>query len=215
MPPWRGRRCCPRRSRRRCTSARRSRIFAITTPRRLAHYERAATLARAAGDLRGLTRALAGRVHAQFTVSSVGYGERIDTAELESAAARLADEDPVLTGFAYSEIAQALWTSRDSERAHAMAGRALALGEHAGADFLCAEAHRALALVEGQRMRVTSAIDHLERGLAAAERTGDTWLVSQLAQRLPFFHIWPGSARPCRAVGARRGAAVPDRAGLG
>lgn len=179
----------------------------------LDQYERAIAAFREVGDLRGLARALMGRTRAQFTLASVPYGTLLDTAPLLDVAERLEGMDPVMAGFVRAELAQVYWTARQPADATAMGELALEIGRREGNDVLAAEAHRALALSAGQRMDPLGGVEHLEAGLAAARRAADTWLESQLHQRLPLaLHVCGrlDEARRMAASGAALTRALHD-----
>ena len=144
------------------------------------------------GDARGLARALMGRTRAQFTLASVAYGTLIDPAPLEDVRKRLTGVDDVLSGFVSAELAQVFWTARRAEAAEEAARRALAIGEKSNNDVLCAEAHRALALVCSQTMQPARSLEHLASGREHARRTSDRWLDSQMVQRMPLALLWLG-----------------------
>jgi len=156
------------------------------------HYAAAAERYRRADDTAGFGCALAGKLRAEFTLSSVGYGTKLDTTELERTAARLRAENPTLSALLLTDVSQAYWTARDAQRAIETAEAALRIGEDLGDDALRAEAHRSLALAKGQILRVRDVGEHLRLGVEAARRTSDVWLLSHLAQRVPFAMFWRG-----------------------
>jgi class 3 adenylate cyclase/tetratricopeptide (TPR) repeat protein len=158
----------------------------------LDQFEKAVAGFTRAGDAHGLARALMGQTRAHFTLASVSYGTLIDPEPLHRVARELVDADPALAGFVCAELAQVYWTARDPAQAEIMGREALAVGERLGDDVLRAEAHRALALVESQRMEVPAALASLEQGLACARRGGDAWLQSHMLQRLPLPLVWLG-----------------------
>lgn len=158
----------------------------------LAQFEAAIEFARAAGDPVTLAQALLGRVRARFTLVSAAYGERIETHELEALIGRVARRDPVLAGFAWSEMAQVLWTARRPAEARTFAERGLAIGLRRKVPMLVAEAHRALSLISSQGLDPRAALEHLETGLAWARRGRETWLESQILQRMVLPLLWLG-----------------------
>jgi class 3 adenylate cyclase len=158
----------------------------------LAQFEAAIAHARSAGKPVPLARALLGEVRARFTLVSVAYGERIETGELEAIIDEVAREEPVLAGFAWSEMAQVLWTARCPAEARVLAERGLAVGRRRRVPMLVAEAHRALSLISSQELDPQGALDHLEKGLTHARRGHETWIESQILQRRILPLLWLG-----------------------
>ena len=155
-------------------------------------FERAVADFAACGDARGEARALVGKTRAQLTLASVAYGTLIDPAPLRAAAERVVEQDPALAALIQSELAQVYWTARRPAEAEAAARQALAAGQRHGNDFVCAEALRALWLVQSQVLRVRDALDSLEQARVYAARHGEAWVESHLAQRAPLTLTWLG-----------------------
>jgi class 3 adenylate cyclase len=174
----------------------------------LAQFDAAVAAARAAGDLPGLARALLGRIRASFTLVSVSYGVRIETGELEAVVERIADKEPILAAFAWSEMAQVLWTARRPGEARAFAQRALAVATRRKAPMIAAEAHRALSLISAQELQPQAALEHLEAGLAWARRGQEKWIESQILQRMVLPLLWLGRVDRIESVAATAAAST-------
>ena len=176
----------------------------------LAQFEAAIACARASGDPVELVRALLGKIRARFTLVSAAYGERIETEELEGLIGRVARRQPVLAGFAWSEMAQVLWTARRPDEARTLARRALAIGRRRKVPMLIAEAHRALSLVCAQSLDPGGALEHLEQGLLWARRGGETWIESQILQRMALPLLWLGQIDQLAPLVARASASTQE-----
>lgn len=174
----------------------------------LAQFDAAIAAARAAGDLPGLARALLGRIRASFTLVSVSYGVRIETGELEAVVERIAAKEPILAAFAWSEMAQVLWTARRPSEARAFAHRALASAIRRKAAMIAAEAHRALSLISAQELQPQAALEHLEAGLAWARRGQEKWIESQILQRMVLPLLWLGRVDRIESVAATAAAST-------
>jgi class 3 adenylate cyclase len=166
----------------------------------LAQFEAAIAAARSANDLPSLARALLGRTRAHFTLVSVAYGTRIETDELQAVVEQVAEQDPLLAAFAWSEMAQVLWTAKRPREARAFAQRALAVGTRKKSAMLAAEAHRALSLISAQELDPQGALDHLESGLGWARRGHESWIESQILQRMILPLLWLGKTDKLEAV---------------
>jgi class 3 adenylate cyclase len=174
----------------------------------LEQFDAAIACARTTGSPVALARALLGRIRARFTLVSAAYGERIETDELEGIIDAVTREDAVLAGFAWSEMAQVLWTARRPVEARALAERGLAIGEEHKAAMLVAEAHRALSLISAQQLDPHAALEHLEMGLAQARRGREAWLESQILQRMILPLLWLGKVDRVATVGAEAAAST-------
>lgn len=168
----------------------------------LDHYEEAVRLLRETGDRESLGLALLGRTRTLITVASVGYGTLVDPEPLRLIAEEIADQEPTLTGRIWAELSQACWTARRTDDAKDMGQRALAIGQSAGDDGVCAEAFRSLWLVESQLMHVVEAEECLRRGKSHARRSDDTRMTSHLQQRLPLTLTWLGKLSEAEAAAA-------------
>lgn len=158
----------------------------------LTQFDAAIACARSAGDPVELVRALLGRIRARFTLVSAAYGERLETTELEGLIARIARREPVLAGVACTEMAQTLWTARQSGEARTFGERGLAIGRRHKTPMLIAEAHRALSLICAQEVDPRGALAHLEAGLDWAHRGKEVWIESQILQRMVLPLLWLG-----------------------
>lgn len=158
----------------------------------LAQFDAAIEWARSARAPLLLTQALLGRIRARFTLVSASYGERIETSELEALIGRVTRRDPVLAGFAWSEMAQVLWTARRPIEARTFAERGLAIGLRRKVPMVVAEAHRALSLISSQDLDPRGALEHLETGLSWARRGREAWIESQILQRMVLPLLWLG-----------------------
>lgn len=166
----------------------------------LTQFDAAVATARRARDSVTLARALLGMLRARFTLVSVSYGVRIPTADLERVLSRIAAREPVLAAFGWSEMAQVLWTARETRAARRCAERALAAATRHRAAMVAAEAHRALALIASQELDPRAALAHLEAGLDWARRAQDGWIESQILQRMILPLLWCGGTDRVDAV---------------
>jgi class 3 adenylate cyclase len=167
----------------------------------LAQFDAAIAAARAARDQVVLARALLGKVRARFTLVSVSYGELVPTDDLEPVLDRIAKREPVLAAFGWSEMAQVLWTARQTEAARRFALRALKAATRRQSAMVAAEAHRALSLICSQELAPQAALEHLESGLAWARRGHESWIESQILQRMILPLLWRGQTDRLAAIG--------------
>ena len=168
----------------------------------LAQFDAAIAAARAARDLPALARALLGKIRARFTLVSVSYGVLIPTDDLESVLDRIEKREPILAAFGWSEMAQVLWTARRTAEARRFAQRALAVATRRHSAMVAAEAHRALSLICSQELEPQAALEHLEAGLVWARRGRESWIESQILQRMILPLLWRGQTDRIAAVGS-------------
>jgi class 3 adenylate cyclase len=168
----------------------------------LAQFDAAIAAARAARDQVALARALLGKIRARFTLVSVSYGVLIPTDDLEAVLDRIAKREPVLAAFGWSEMAQVLWTARHTQAARRFAQRALKAATRRQSAMVAAEAHRALSLICSQELAPQAALEHLESGLGWARRGHESWIESQILQRMILPLLWRGQTDRLAAVGA-------------
>jgi class 3 adenylate cyclase len=174
----------------------------------LAQFDAAIATARTAGDLSALARALLGRIRARFTLVSVSYGTRIETDDVEAVIDQIAADEPILAAFGWSEIAQVLWTAKQPARARVFAERALALATRHNSPMVAAEAHRALSLISAQELQPQAALEHLDTGLEWARRGKESWIESQILQRLILPLLWVGNTERIESVASEAAAST-------
>jgi class 3 adenylate cyclase/tetratricopeptide (TPR) repeat protein len=168
----------------------------------LAQFEAAIVVARGARDLPALARALLGKIRARFTLVSVSYGVLIPTDDLESVLDRIEQREPILAAFGWSEMAQVLWTARQPSEARRFAQRALEVATRRRSPMVAAEAHRALSLICSQELEPQAALEHLEAGLVWARRGQESWIESQILQRMILPLLWRGQTDRLETVAA-------------
>jgi tetratricopeptide (TPR) repeat protein len=166
----------------------------------LDHYERAIETYQLIGDVRGLAQALMEKTLAHQTFASFPYGTLVDLQQLEDVLDAVGNREPGLSGNIAAVMAEIYRTAKQTDKAQAMAQRALEIGRRIQDDRLCAYASFVQGLAQAQGLYTRATLESWQGSLVHARRADDLWLQGWPLQRIPQILIALGRLNDAEAV---------------